>query len=116
MQQPELWKSVLGRQPLEKHTSNPRRGNKARKVETMMEALSTEDGTKLVATARQAIADHLGRRNTDPTSGEGIGVSVARGVFVTLLDEMTRRGIRSGGISKPVLFEGRANAGCLADS
>jgi len=66
----------------------------------MMEALSTEDGTKLVATARQAIADHLGGRNTDPTSGEGIVVSVARGVFVTLLDEMTSRGMR-GCIGNP---------------
>jgi len=65
----------------------------------MMEALSMADGTKLVATARQAIADHLGGRNIDPTSGE-VMVSVARGVFVTLFDEVTSRGMR-GCIGNP---------------
>jgi uncharacterized protein (TIGR00296 family) len=65
-----------------------------------MEALSMVDGTKLVATARQAIADHLGGRSIDPTSGEVIVVSVARGVFVTLFDEVTSRGMR-GCIGNP---------------
>src|SRR5712691_5577941 len=67
MQQPELRKSVLGREPLETHTSNPRRGSEAGKIGTMINALSTEDGKKLVLTARQAIADHLDGRNIDLT-------------------------------------------------
>jgi len=52
----------------------------------MTNSLSTEDGKKLVATARQAIADRFDKRKLDPISNEDLELSVPRGVFVTLLD------------------------------
>ncbi len=66
----------------------------------MINALSTEDGKKLVLTARQAIADHLDGRNIDLTSNESLVVSDLRGVFVTLFDEVLGRGLR-GCIGNP---------------
>src|SRR5436853_3512811 len=100
MQQPELRESVLGRKPLETDTSNPRSGNKASKIETMINGLSREDGKHLLSTARQAIADHLEGKNFKPTSYAGSELSVPRGVFVTLFDDMINRGLR-GCIGNP---------------
>src|SRR5213083_1338208 len=100
MQQPDLRKSVLGRKPLETHTSNSRRSNEASKIGRMMNALSTEGGKKLLGTARQAIADHLEGRNSDLRYGESSEFGVPRGVFVTLLDELMNRGLR-GCIGNP---------------
>jgi len=65
-----------------------------------MNTLSTEDGKKLVWTARQAIADHLEGRNINLTSNESLAVSDPRGVFVTLFDEVLSRGLR-GCIGNP---------------
>src|SRR5213080_4281399 len=101
MQQPELRKSVLGRQPLETHTSNPRRGSEASKIGTTMNTLSTVEGKKLLGIARQAIKDHLEGRNIDLTSSESLELSVQRGVFVTLFDKVIGRGLR-GCIGNPV--------------
>jgi uncharacterized protein (TIGR00296 family) len=66
----------------------------------MMNALSTEDGKKLLGTARQAIADHLEGRSIDLTPSEGLAVSVPRGVFVSLFDEVMGRELR-GCIGNP---------------
>lgn len=66
----------------------------------MTNSLSTEDGKKLVATARQAIADRFDKRKLDPTSAESLELSVPRGVFVTLLDAAISGGLR-GCIGNP---------------
>jgi uncharacterized protein (TIGR00296 family) len=66
----------------------------------MTNSLSTEDGKKLVATARQAIADRFDKRRLDPTSNESLELSVPRGVFVTLLDAAIIGGLR-GCIGNP---------------
>jgi uncharacterized protein (TIGR00296 family) len=66
----------------------------------MMNALSMEDGKKLLGTARQAIADHLEGRNIDLTPSESLEVSVPRGVFVSLFDVVIVRGMR-GCIGNP---------------
>ena len=65
-----------------------------------MNALSMEDGKKLLGTARQAIADHLEGRNIDLTPSESLEVSVPRGVFVSLFDAVIGRGLR-GCIGNP---------------
>lgn len=65
-----------------------------------MNALSTEGGKTLVTAARQAITDHLNGRNFDPTANASSELIVPRGVFVTLFDEVTSRGMR-GCIGNP---------------
>jgi uncharacterized protein (TIGR00296 family) len=65
-----------------------------------MNALSTEDGKKLVATARQAIAAHLERRTLDSTSNGSLHDNLSRGVFVTLFDEVAGKELR-GCIGNP---------------
>ena len=66
----------------------------------MINGLSREDGKHLLSTARQAIADHLEGKNFKPTSYAGSELSVPRGVFVTLFDDMINRGLR-GCIGNP---------------
>jgi uncharacterized protein len=66
----------------------------------MMNALSTEDGKKLVGIARQAIVDHLDDKTFDPTANVSSELIVPRGVFVTLFDEAMSRGLR-GCIGNP---------------
>src|SRR6266705_5618693 len=66
----------------------------------MMNLLSTEEGSILVGTARQAIAHHLDGKNFDPTDRVNSELSVPRGVFVTLFDHMMSRGLR-GCIGNP---------------
>jgi uncharacterized protein (TIGR00296 family) len=66
----------------------------------MMNLLSTEEGTILVETARQAIAHHLDGENFDPTDVASPELSVPRGVFVTLFNQMISRGLR-GCIGNP---------------
>jgi len=65
-----------------------------------MNALSMEDGKKLLGTVRQAIVHHLEGRSIELTSSEGLEVSVPRGVFITLFDEVMGRGLR-GCIGNP---------------
>ncbi len=62
--------------------------------------LSTEDGTILVGTARQAIADYFDGKNFDPVTNVGSELRVSRGVFVTLFDKARSRGLR-GCIGNP---------------
>ena len=62
--------------------------------------LSTEDGTILVGTARQAIADCFDGKNFDPVPNVGSELRVSRGVFVTLFDKARSRGLR-GCIGNP---------------
>ncbi len=66
----------------------------------MMNLLSTEEGSILVGTARQAITHHLDGKNFDPTDRVNSELSVPRGVFVTLFDHMMSRGLR-GCIGNP---------------
>jgi uncharacterized protein (TIGR00296 family) len=66
----------------------------------MMNLLSTEEGRILVETARQAIAHHLDGENFDPTDVASPELSVPRGVFVTLFNQMISRGLR-GCIGNP---------------
>jgi uncharacterized protein (TIGR00296 family) len=66
----------------------------------MMNPLSTEEGRILVGTARQAIAHHLDGENFDPTDVASPELSVPRGVFVTLFNQMISRGLR-GCIGNP---------------
>ncbi len=66
----------------------------------MMNSLSTEEGRILVGTARQAITHYLDGKNFDPTANANSELSVPRGVFVTLFDQMTSRGLR-GCIGNP---------------
>ena len=65
-----------------------------------MDLLSTEDGTILVGTARQAIADYFDGKNFDPVTNVGSELRVSRGVFVTLFDKARSRGLR-GCIGNP---------------
>jgi uncharacterized protein (TIGR00296 family) len=65
-----------------------------------MNGLSADDGKKLLATARQAITNHLEGKNVDLSSNERSEVGHQRGVFVTLLDEVASRGLR-GCIGNP---------------
>jgi uncharacterized protein (TIGR00296 family) len=65
-----------------------------------MKLLSIEDGMMLVRTARQAIANHLDGKNFEATANPDSELSVPRGVFVTLLDKVMRRGLR-GCIGNP---------------
>jgi uncharacterized protein (TIGR00296 family) len=66
----------------------------------MMNPLSTEEGRILVETARQAIIHHLDGKNLDPTDSANSELSVPRGVFVTLFNQMISRGLR-GCIGNP---------------
>jgi len=65
-----------------------------------VDLLSTEDGTILVGTARQAIADYFDGKNFDPVTNVGSELRVSRGVFVTLFDKARSRGLR-GCIGNP---------------
>src|SRR6266852_3499012 len=65
-----------------------------------MSSLSTEEGKALVETSRRAIARHLDGKSFDPTDGASPELSVTRGVFVTLFDTRTNRGLR-GCIGNP---------------
>ena len=66
----------------------------------MMNPLSTEEGMILVGTARQAITHHLDGKNFDPTDRADSELSIRRGVFVTLFDQLISRGLR-GCIGNP---------------
>jgi len=66
----------------------------------MMNPLSTEEGMILVGTARQAITHHLDGKNFDPTDRADSELSIRRGVFVTLFDQLMSRGLR-GCIGNP---------------
>jgi len=66
----------------------------------VINSLSTEDGTILVGTARQAIADYFDGKNFDPVPNVGSELRVSRGVFVTLFDKERSRGLR-GCIGNP---------------
>jgi len=65
-----------------------------------MNPLSTEEGMILVGTARQAITHHLDGKNFDPTDRADSELSIRRGVFVTLFDQLISRGLR-GCIGNP---------------
>src|SRR5712692_10269016 len=65
-----------------------------------MKLLSMEDGRTLVGTARQAITNHFDGKSFEATTNGGSELSVPRGVFVTLLDEVMSRGFR-GCIGNP---------------
>jgi uncharacterized protein (TIGR00296 family) len=66
----------------------------------MINLLSAEEGRILVGTARQAITHHLDGKNFDPNDRAGPELSVPRGVFVTLFNQMISRGLR-GCIGNP---------------
>jgi uncharacterized protein (TIGR00296 family) len=66
----------------------------------MINLLSAEEGRILVGTARQAITHHLDGKDFDPTDGASPELSVPRGVFVTLFNQMISRGLR-GCIGNP---------------
>jgi uncharacterized protein (TIGR00296 family) len=66
----------------------------------MMNLLSTQEGRILVETARQAITHHLDGKNFDPTDRTNSELSIRRGVFVTLFNQMISRGLR-GCIGNP---------------
>ncbi|HMB67360.1 MAG TPA: TIGR00296 family protein, partial [Candidatus Bathyarchaeia archaeon] len=66
----------------------------------MISLLSTEDGTTLVRTARQAIADHLDGKNFDSVANASSELRTRRGVFVTLFDKARSRRLR-GCIGNP---------------
>src|SRR5207245_7657558 len=66
----------------------------------MMNLLSNEEGRILVGTARQAITHHLDGKNFDPTDRADSELSIRRGVFVTLFDQLMSRG-RPGCIATP---------------
>jgi len=65
-----------------------------------MGLLSTEEGGRLVRTARQAITHHLDGKRVDSDIQGDSEFSVQRGVFVTLFDETKSRGLR-GCIGNP---------------
>ncbi len=65
-----------------------------------MKLLSMEDGRTLVGTARQAITNHFDGKSFEATTNGGSELSVPRGVFVTLLDNVISRGLR-GCIGNP---------------
>jgi len=62
--------------------------------------VSTENGTKLVGTARQAIVHHLDGENLDPVANVGSELRATLGVFVTLFDIARSRRLR-GCIGNP---------------
>ncbi len=66
----------------------------------MMNLLSTEEGSLLVETARQAIKHHLDGKDFDTTNRANSELSIQRGVFVTLFDQAAGRGMR-GCIGNP---------------
>ncbi len=66
----------------------------------MISLLSKEDGTTLVGTARQAIADHLAGKNFDSVANASSELRAPRGVFVTLFDKAPSRKLR-GCIGNP---------------
>ena len=66
----------------------------------MITLLSTEDGTTLVRSARQSIADYLDGKNVDSVANVSAELRAPRGVFVTLLDTASSRGLR-GCIGNP---------------
>jgi len=66
----------------------------------MITLLSTEDGTTLVRSARQSIADYLDGKNVDSVANVGAELRALRGVFVTLFDTARSRGLR-GCIGNP---------------
>lgn len=65
-----------------------------------MDMLSVADGKRLLVTARQAIVNHIEGRSIELNSQEGSELEVPRGVFVTLNDDATGRGLR-GCIGNP---------------
>src|SRR6266704_1509958 len=66
----------------------------------MISLLSKEDGTTLVGTARQAIADHLAGKNFDSVANASSELRAPRGVFVTLFNKAPSRKLR-GCIGNP---------------
>ena len=66
----------------------------------MTRLLSPENGTKLVGTARQAIANHLNGKGLDPAANVSSELLTPSGVFVTLLDQAWNRRLR-GCIGNP---------------
>jgi len=66
----------------------------------MITLLSTEDGTTLVRSARQSIADYLDGKNVDSVANVSAELRAPRGVFVTLLDTARSGGLR-GCIGNP---------------
>jgi len=66
----------------------------------MITLLSTEDGTTLVRSARQSIADYLDGKKVDSVANISAELRALRGVFVTLLDTASSRGLR-GCIGNP---------------
>jgi len=66
----------------------------------MNSLLSTKDGTTLVRTARQAIADHFAGKNFDYVADASSELRAPRGVFVTLFDKARSQKLR-GCIGNP---------------
>lgn len=66
----------------------------------MTSLLTSENGTKLVGSARQAIANHLDGKDLNPAANVSSELLAPSGVFVTLLDQARNRGLR-GCIGNP---------------
>ena len=90
-----MWEDVLGGKSLETDPSHIGRGpkeNVARQNE--LEMLTIEEGSALVTTARAAVESHLSGIEPRPPVDAGPSLKEARGVFVTLLDQVNGGNLR----------------------